>query len=287
MEQSKLPTFLLPGYDLNDCKSPDRWSLDSGFTASSSTLASLPKCRTTAARLVGKDGQVMPSPQQLPQKLQICFRNWFLLAIERKWKTILLIFFTAFFVSWSIFAFLYFLISEWGRPKQCISNVNSFIEAFLFSVESQHTIGYGYRYITNECPSAYFLINKHGHRELIGIKDMNVGYDHGWDRVLLLWPVIIRHIIDEQSPLFGVTKETLGSLEFEIIVTVEGNVESTGMTFQRRTSFRPDEIKWGYRFSPMITMNETKQKWEMHYELFDMANHILVAKFLPKRTINN
>ncbi|CAJ0952086.1 unnamed protein product, partial [Mesorhabditis belari] len=210
MEQSKLPTFLLPGYDLNDSKSPDRWSLDSGFTASSSTLASLPKCRTTVARLVGKDGQVMPSPQKLPQKLQIFFRNWFLLAIERKWKTILLIFFTAFFVSWSIFAFLYFLISEWGRPKQCISN--------------------------------------HGHRELIGIKDMNVGYDHGWDRVLLLWPVIIRHIIDEQSPLFGVTKETLGSLEFEIIVTVEGNVESTGMTFQRRTSFRPDEIKWGYRY---------------------------------------
>ncbi|CAJ0952133.1 unnamed protein product, partial [Mesorhabditis belari] len=66
------------------------------------------------------------------------------------------------------------------------------------------------------------------------------------DRVLLLWPVFIRHIIDQQSPLFGVTKE--GNFEFEIIVTVEGNVESTGMTFQRRTSFRPDEIQRGYRY---------------------------------------
>ncbi|VDK19596.1 unnamed protein product [Anisakis simplex] len=30
-------------------------------------------------------------------------------------------------------------------------------------------------------------INQQGLRELVGIKDMNVGYDSGWDRVLMLW----------------------------------------------------------------------------------------------------
>ncbi|VDN01617.1 unnamed protein product, partial [Onchocerca ochengi] len=30
-------------------------------------------------------------------------------------------------------------------------------------------------------------INKKGERELAHFKDLNVGYDSGWDRVLLLW----------------------------------------------------------------------------------------------------
>ncbi|VDM75200.1 unnamed protein product [Strongylus vulgaris] len=52
-------------------------------------------------------------------------------------------------------------------------------------------------------------INNRGDRELIGVKDMNVGYDSGWDRVLLLWPIIVRHVIDESSPLYGITRESL------------------------------------------------------------------------------
>lgn len=35
--------------------------------------------------------------------------------------------------------------------------------------------------------------------------------------------------------------------DFELIMTVEGIVEATGMTFQARTSFLPDEIKWGQK----------------------------------------
>ncbi|EPB70800.1 inward rectifier potassium channel 2 domain protein [Ancylostoma ceylanicum] len=91
-----------------------------------------------------------------------------------------------------------------------------------------------------------FLFQR-GDRELIGVKDMNVGYDSGWDRVLLLWPIIVRHVIDESSPLYGLTRESLLSAEFELIMTVEGIVEATGMTFQARTSFLPDEILWGHK----------------------------------------
>jgi len=61
---------------------------------------------------------------------------------------------------------------------------------------------------------------------------MNVGYDSGTDRVLLLWPVVVRHVIDEDSPLYGVTPASMQESEFELIMTIEGIVEATGMTFQ-------------------------------------------------------
>lgn len=58
----------------------------------------------------------------------------------------------------------------------------------------------------------FFLIQtnfQRGDRELIGVKDMNVGYDSGWDRVLLLWPIIVRHVINEDSPLYGMSRENI------------------------------------------------------------------------------
>ena len=39
----------------------------------------------------------------------------------------------------------------------CVDNVADFSSAFLFSVETQHTIGYGSRQTTEECPEAIIL----------------------------------------------------------------------------------------------------------------------------------
>ena len=33
----------------------------------------------------------------------------------------------------------------------CVKEVHNFLSALLFSIETQHTIGYGSRYITTEC----------------------------------------------------------------------------------------------------------------------------------------
>lgn len=60
-------------------------------------------------------------------------------------------------------------------------------------------------------------------------------------------PITVKHLIDDQSPLFAMTPEEMHNANFELIMTVEGIVEATGMTFQARTSFLPDEIRWGYR----------------------------------------
>uniref|UniRef100_A0A0N5B133 IRK_C domain-containing protein n=1 Tax=Syphacia muris TaxID=451379 RepID=A0A0N5B133_9BILA len=261
-------------------------------------------------------------------------RNWFHIIIEYSWRRILLIFAGGFLTSWCLFGILYYIIikttgSEESTDdgKRCIANVHTFGGAFLFSLESQHTIGYGIRYMTDACPMAVVLlcsqlitgvflqtlltglviakvlrpkkrrqeirfstravigptddendseqtlmirvadmqnnlylaeshvrlymirmgVNKMGQRQIIDMKDMNVGYDNGWDRILLLWPMIIKHKIDEESPLYGYTKDALASGDFELVMTLEGIVEATGMTFQARTSFLPEEIKWGYK----------------------------------------
>lgn len=40
----------------------------------------------------------------------------------------------------------------------CVDNVNGFISAFLFSIETETTIGYGHRVITDQCPVGTMLL---------------------------------------------------------------------------------------------------------------------------------
>ena len=37
--------------------------------------------------------------------------------------------------------------------------------------------------------------------------DMDVGYDEGKDRVFIMWPIIVTHVIDEDSPLYEISKQ--------------------------------------------------------------------------------
>ena len=67
----------------------------------------------------------------------------------------------------------------------------------------------------------------------------------------LLLPVVIEHTIDERSPLFGHTHESLQALGAEIVVTFEGCSES-GDQFMARQSYLPDEVHWGFVFAPII-----------------------------------
>ncbi|KAE9548354.1 hypothetical protein FO519_008429 [Halicephalobus sp. NKZ332] len=333
-----------------------------GSTALSNARGSVASApRAYRPRLVSKDGNCLIQPIHLPHHYRnmyrLAMRNWFHLIIENSWRSILIIFGSGFVFSWLFFGLLYYLIVRFSgdiqnreHHRQCIANVHSFVSAFLFSLESQHTIGYGVRYMTEVCPPAFIVlciqlivgvllqtmlagivvakvlrpkkrkqemrfsriavigpidehdkrpalmirladiqhrlylaeshvrlymavtrINAKGEKELIGVKDMNVGYDSGWDRVLLLWPVIIRHVIDEESPLYGMTPEIMRQADFELIMTVEGIVEATGMTFQARTSFLPNEIQWGHRFTPMVVLNNKSGKFEVDYSHFEMT----------------
>lgn len=82
---------------------------------------------------------------------------------------------------------------------------------------------------------------------------LSVSTDDSKDSLLLIWPVTIVHTIDEKSPFMHISAEELAKFKFEIITVLEGTVESTGQSIQVRSSYLPSEVKWGYRFEPIVS----------------------------------
>lgn len=82
---------------------------------------------------------------------------------------------------------------------------------------------------------------------------LDVKIDDSKNSLLLIWPVTIVHLIDRSSPFFHLDSEQLANFKFEIITVIEGTVESTGQSIQVRSSYLPSEVKWGYRFEPIVS----------------------------------
>uniref|UniRef100_A0A8C5RDM7 Potassium inwardly rectifying channel subfamily J member 15 n=1 Tax=Laticauda laticaudata TaxID=8630 RepID=A0A8C5RDM7_LATLA len=88
--------------------------------------------------------------------------------IDMKWRYKLTLFAATFIMTWFLFGVIYYAIAflhgdleENRYPNKhvpCVMNVDSLTGAFLFSLESQTTIGYGFRVITEECPHAICLL---------------------------------------------------------------------------------------------------------------------------------
>lgn len=64
---------------------------------------------------------------------------------------------------------------------------------------------------------------------------------------------------------------------FELVVVLEGIVESTGMTTQARTSYLPNEILWGHRFERLVTYQRDTSQYMIDYSRF----HSTVAIDMP------
>ncbi|KAJ8037049.1 Inward rectifier potassium channel 2 [Holothuria leucospilota] len=88
--------------------------------------------------------------------------------------------------------------------------------------------------------------------------DMDIGHEVGLDRVFLVWPLLVTHVVDENSPLYDISKEDLLYSEFEVVAIFEGIVEATGTTTQLRTSYLPQEIQWGFEFENIIYETDGK-----------------------------
>ena len=69
---------------------------------------------------------------------------------------------------------------------------------------------------------------------------------------VLTWTVI--HPIDERSPLFGATQESLRTVEGEIVVSVTGIDETFSQTIYARYSYLADEIVWDARFADIMSV---------------------------------
>jgi inward rectifier potassium channel len=72
----------------------------------------------------------------------------------------------------------------------------------------------------------------------------------------LSWTVV--HPIDESSPLFHCTPETLIANEAEFLVLLSGNDETFAQTVHSRTSYKASEIIWNARFRSMFIESTTR-----------------------------
>jgi len=61
-----------------------------------------------------------------------------------------------------------------------------------------------------------------------------------------------QHIIDEKSPLFGETPESLRDGEIEIVIVFSGVDEIFSQTIYTRHSYILDELRWGHRFLDIL-----------------------------------
>ncbi|XP_029375665.1 G protein-activated inward rectifier potassium channel 4-like [Echeneis naucrates] len=110
--------------------------------------------------------------------------------------------------------------------------------------------------------------------------EINLGYDTGGDRLLLVEPQTITHVINESSPFWEVGAEHLKRETFEIIVILEGIVEASGMTCQARTSYTEDEILWGHRFESCISLE--KGAFRVDYSAFDKTFEVQMSVLSAK-----
>lgn len=58
--------------------------------------------------------------------------------------------------------------------------------------------------------------------------ELDVGFSTGADQLFLVSPLTICHVIDTKSPFYELSQRSMQTEQFEIVVILEGIVETTG-----------------------------------------------------------
>ncbi|XP_041131147.1 ATP-sensitive inward rectifier potassium channel 11-like [Polyodon spathula] len=111
--------------------------------------------------------------------------------------------------------------------------------------------------------------------EVVPLNQIDIEMENpvGTNAVFLVSPLIISHVIDKKSPLYEISASDLHHENLEVIVILEGVVETTGITTQARTSYLAEEILWGQRFVPVVS--EEEGRYSVDYSKF--GNTVKVA----------
>jgi inward rectifier potassium channel len=87
----------------------------------------------------------------------------------------------------------------------------------------------------------------------------------------LAWTV--RHVINENSPLYGLTPEMLTEKNAAIIVSLVGIDETVAYTITARQSYSAQEILWNHRFVDMLTVEPNGDRY-LDYQYFHSVSPI-------------
>ena len=111
-------------------------------------------------RVVQKAGLTNVTYKNISKKKRKYFSDLYTTLLDASWCQGVLLFSACFFASWFLFASFYYFLSflhgdlantESETHIPCILGLDGFLSSFLFSLETQHTIGYGTRAVTTEC----------------------------------------------------------------------------------------------------------------------------------------
>ena len=315
------------------------------------------------------DGRSLIRYNLPPQSYLSYISDLFTSIIDAQWWVLFPFFFACYVISFLAFgcAWTALAYSYPDSNTTCVHHVNDFSSALLFSVETQTTIGYGFRYPSSACGMGILLLlfqsvvglildsfllglmfakltrprnrrktiffsdkaviydeivrtleqDGNGHtlerRRVLEFRiadvrrsqmveahvrlqlywyreppgggeaelqqyDLDVGYDTGKDRLFLLTPVTVRHLISETSPLHGLSREDLASSQLELVVILEGIVEATGLTAQVLWSYTSDEIIHDSVFQPMSYYKQSSREWVVDFTKLSDVRRITAGR---------
>nr|XP_046188188.1 G protein-activated inward rectifier potassium channel 1-like [Oncorhynchus gorbuscha] len=275
-----------------------------------------PEKKKKRQRFVDKNGRCNVQHGNLGGETSRYLSDLFTTLVDLKWRWNLFIFILTYTVAWLFMAFMWWIIAyirgdlhraHDDKYTPCVANVYNFPSAFLFFIETEATIGYGYRYITDKCPEGIILFlfqsilgsivdafligcmfikmsqpkkraetlmfsehaaismrdgkltlmfrvgnlrNSHMVSAQIRCKllksrqtpegeflpldqlELDVGFSTGADQLFLVSPLTICHVIDTKSPFYELSQRSMQTEQFEIVVILEGIVETTGKLSQ-------------------------------------------------------
>ena len=70
---------------------------------------------------------------------------------------------------------------------------------------------------------------------------------------LFLFGWNLMHVIDESSPLWGQTIESLEAARAFLLLTISGTDETTGQTLMARQTYDPSALRWDHRFEDILS----------------------------------
>ncbi|GGP22458.1 ion channel [Silvimonas iriomotensis] len=80
---------------------------------------------------------------------------------------------------------------------------------------------------------------------------------HQHPMFVLSWTLM--HVIDESSPLYGMTAADLARTDSMLVLSLDGTDETTTQTMRSRQSYNHEQIRWQYAYADLLYKDEDGQ----------------------------